>query len=103
MHQELGNSGQYKICLGDLSPQLRRIRVGIGQHASPQDHGDFLSVNTLDFRLATVDGFHADWLSRSETVTFWKADSGSPQIRQPLYLTNNKGTFDYGKTQYTQP
>ena len=65
---------------------LRGIDVGLGQHATTQEHGNFLGVDLVIFGLAPVDGFHVERMPEDK-----RQPLPSAQVSKPI---PGEDTFD---------
>ena len=55
------------------------INVSLGQHAAPQQDGNFVGIDFVVFGFAAVDGFHVEGMSENERDFFFFT-----QIRNPV-------------------
>src|SRR3990170_4186538 len=59
-------------------PHLSRVDVGLGQHASPQQHRDLLGVDLVALGLAPVDGLHGERVAEHEGDLLLRTEIGEP-------------------------
>jgi hypothetical protein len=64
---------------------LRRIDIRLGQHAATQQPGNFLGVDLIVFRLATMDGFHIQSVPQDKRQPFLRTQGGEPVPRKDTF------------------
>jgi hypothetical protein len=55
-----------------------RVDVSHGEHASSDEHGDFLGVDSVVLCLSSVNGFHVEGVTENERNTFFLTQIGQP-------------------------
>jgi len=73
-HQVISTSEQIPGC-----SHLGRVGIGHGDHASPEEHGDFVGIDFIIFGFSSVDGFHIQGMAKDKGDIL----SGA-QIRDPV-------------------
>ena len=59
-------------------PHSCRIDIGHGNHASPQQNGDFVGIDPVIFGFTAVDGFHVEGMSQDKWNIFLDTEVGDP-------------------------
>ena len=62
-------------------PHLGRIDIGLGQHATAEQHGDLLGVELIVLGLAPMDRLHGEGVAQDKGKALTGAEVGHPGPR----------------------
>ena len=63
---------------------LGGIHIGLREHATAQQHGDFVGVDLVVFRLAAMDSFHIEGMTQDEGIP-WSAQRSASQYQVNIH------------------